>query len=91
MTVIRFLSDYADLFLKRALADGITCTVLYNQSSAELDDGSTGVVSMATITGPNGGSLDISVGFPLDMESKHQYVPELTDEQYALFKAQVAA
>lgn len=83
MTVIEFLSDYAELFLKRAQNERIPdITCLYNE---DIDNN-----AYVHIGNGNGG-LDIIVGFPLLMEMKDAYKPELTDEQWNLFKENIRA
>lgn len=81
MTVIEFLADYTKLFLTRAEAERIPAiTALYNE-----DVDGNGYVHI----GNQHGGLDIIVGFPLAMEMNDAYQPELTDEQWALFKENI--
>ena len=83
MTVIEFLADYTKLFLKRAENERIPAiTALYNE-----DIDGNGYVHI----GNQHGGLDIIVGFPLAMEMKDAYTPELTDEQWKLFKENISA
>lgn len=81
MTVLEFLAAYAALFLTRAQNERIPdITVLYNEDV----DGN----AYAHIGNQHGG-LDLIVGFPLLMEMADDYKPELTDEQWALFKENI--
>lgn len=93
MTVIEFLSDYAQLVLSRARHElpDVPITILYTEDSAKQDDGSTGYVATATLTGPDGGSVDIAVGFPLYAELNHQYKPVMSDEEWSLLRDQITA
>lgn len=88
MTVIQFLSDYAQLFLTRAAKEGMAITALYTQTAAEVSGVKNAVVSTLTLTGPNGGALEVSVGFPLQGELRESYKPVLEDEQWNLFLLQ---
>ncbi|BEQ12879.1 hypothetical protein Ep4_020 [Pseudomonas phage Ep4] len=85
MTVLEFLADYAELYLARASKEGIKATVLYTENPCVDDNGKAQVVSSVVITAPNGGAIDISVGFPLTMQMNHAYRPELTADQWLLF------
>lgn len=81
MTVLEFLAAYAALFLTRAQNERIPdITVLYNEDV----EGN----AYAHIGNQHGG-LDLIVGFPLLMEMTDDYKPELTDEQWALFKENI--
>ena len=88
MTVLQFLSDYAQLFLNRAAKEGIAITALYTQNAAKVEGVKNAVVSTLTLTGPNGGALEVSVGFPLQGELKDNYKPVLEEEQWNLFLLQ---
>lgn len=81
MTVIKFLSSYAQLFLNRAAAERIpNIAALYNEDV----DGNAYVH-----IGNQHGGLDIIVGFGLTMEMNDEYTPVLTDAQWALFKENI--
>lgn len=81
MTVLEFLAAYAALFLTRAQNERIPdITVLYNE-----DVEGNGYAHI----GNQHGGLDLIVGFPLLMEMADDYKPELTDEQWALFKENI--
>jgi hypothetical protein len=82
MTVLEFLAAYAALFMTRAENERIPgINALYNEDI----DGNAYVH-----IGNEHGGLDIIVGFGLLMEMKDAYTPELTDEQWKLFKENIS-
>jgi hypothetical protein len=81
MTVLEFLASYAALFLQRAEAERIGgITVLYNEPTA-----GKGRVHI----GNQHGGIDLEVQHPLFAELTEAYTPELTDEQWDLFKENI--
>lgn len=81
MTVLEFLAAYAALFLQRAEAEGISgITVLYNS-----DTSGRGCVHI----GNQHGGVDLISEHELFAELTDAYTPELTDEQWALFKENI--
>ena len=73
---------YAALFLKRAENEHIPgINAMYNEDV----DGNAYVH-----IGNQHGGTDIIVGFPLLMEMNDAYTPELTDEQWKLFKENIS-
>lgn len=81
MTVLEFLALYASLFLTRAEAEGIPgIQALYGEDSEK---------NAYVHVGNQHGGTDIIVGFPLAMEMNDAYQPELTEEQWDLFKENI--
>lgn len=81
MTVLEFLASFAALFLQRAEAEGLGgITVLYNSDAAGN--------GMAHIGNQYGG-IDIQAQHPLFSELTDAYTPELTEEQWELFKENI--
>lgn len=81
MTVLEFLASYAALFLQRAEAERIGgIVVLYNEDA----NGN----GMAHIGNQHGG-VDLTSEHPLFAELVDAYTPELTDEQWELFKENI--
>lgn len=80
MTVLRFLADFAQLFMTRAAKEGINdLKVVYSE-----EDGK----AYADITGPQGGAITIGVEHPLDGLLDANYTPELTPDLWELFLRQ---
>lgn len=82
MTVLEFLASYAALFLQRAETEGLApLTVLYNETETHQ--------AYAYVGNAAGGGVTLMVGFGLFDELTEQYTPELTDEQWELFKGNI--
>lgn len=78
MTILEFLASYAALFLQRAEVEGIPGVgVMYNED----EQGK----AYAYVSNEHGGIL-IRLAFGLMEELTDMYKPELTDEQWDLFK-----
>lgn len=81
MTVLEFLASYAALFLQRAENERIPgITVVYNED----EQGK----AYAYVSNEHGGVM-IRLAFGLLEELTDAYTPELTDEQWELFKENI--